>query len=126
MLEILGELEIRHERQQVLAHHAAHHAADAIAMRLFVSVRDENLADDSPVLPARPRAAAPRAVEHRIPMRGDVARAHVEAEWHETVLAGELQRLPAAVETGDSDRRIRLVGPAELIARRPASTPPPR
>src|SRR5260370_29229355 len=120
MLEILGELEIRHERQQVLAHHAAHHAADAIAMRLFVSIGDENLADDSPVLAARPRAAAPRAVEHRIPMRGDVARAHVGAEWHETVLAGELQPLRARGETGESQRRMRLPHPA------PTTAPPPR
>ncbi len=109
MLEILGELEIGHERQQVLTHHAAHHVVDAVAMRFFVGVGDEYLAHDAPILAARPPSATPCAVDHRVPMRGDVARTHVEAERHETVLAGELERLRAGIKAGDSDRRMRLL-----------------
>src|SRR3984893_8861777 len=87
-------------------------------MRLLVGIGDENLAHDPPILPARSPSATPCALEHRVPMRGDVARAHVEAERHETVLAGELERLRAWIKTGDSDRRMRLLQRPQMMAQR--------
>ena len=48
VLQIVEEPEIGEERQEVLVHHPAHHAAHREAPRLLVGLGDEDLADHAP------------------------------------------------------------------------------
>ena len=60
------------QRQEIFAHHPAHHAPDRQPPRLGVAVGDEDLAHQPPIGAARRAAAAPRAFLDRLPVAGDI------------------------------------------------------
>src|SRR3954452_6436509 len=91
VFKIGGELKILEKGQQVLVHHAAHRAANASSVCLFVAVSDEDFSHDSPLSAVGCAAGAASAFHHRVPMRRDVGGTEIEAQGYEPAFAGQLQ-----------------------------------
>ena len=109
VLEELGELKEREQRQKILAHHAAHHPARGQPHRLRVGIRDEHLAHEPPVRALGRAAGAGRADLDRLPVAADVGRVEVQAHRPEAALPRELERIRALADAGHADRRMRLL-----------------
>ena len=95
------------QRQEILAHHAAHHVADRELPCFFVGIGDEYLTHHAPVLPVRLAAGFGGAGLDRFPVARHIGRIEIEAHRNIAAFAGELQCVGALAEARDADRRMR-------------------
>ena len=109
VLEVFKEAEIAEQRQEILVHHAAHHAVYRQAHGFLIRVRDEHLPHHAPVAAGGGAAGAFGAFLDRRPMGGDIGRVEVQAERQEAVLARHLQGVGVGGQAGDADRRMRML-----------------
>jgi len=111
-------LKLAEERQEILAHHAAHHAADASFVCGVIGVGDEDLAHDAPIAPVGSGVRAAGAFENRTPVSSDVGRTEIEAERNEATLTCELERLGAGADASDADGRMPVSGTLDVMLQR--------
>src|SRR5258708_2309857 len=93
----------------ILPQGATHGAVDGIPERLLVGFGHHYLTYQPPVAAIRRSAAALGALQHRVPVAGDVFGVEVQTHWEVTPLAGQLERLGAGAEPRDPDRRMGLL-----------------
>ncbi|MBA7712262.1 hypothetical protein ES703_121234 [subsurface metagenome] len=107
MFQVILETEMAEQRQEIFAHHPAHHVAGRELPGLFVGIGNEHLAHQPPVGAVRLAAGFRSARLHRFPVAADIGRVEVEAHRDEAALARKLQRVGALGKPRHADRRMR-------------------